>query len=1008
MHEDCLGNWEEELMSLEGKLSHTISSAVERGRALGHVVIIGDGDGHSKKMIEEVERKRSIRTSFLAFKNEGDGFELGTIHGTTPIHQTPQSFIESLAAKSLIPHIEDMIRKLELVIGASRRGLKNQLKSFLFRRTPSQASDISAQPSGKSSEEHRDDQIRELNSRSVEAAMREQSDLCIMIGDYETAISTLKLLSSDLKSDRLHFHYASCQECLGAAHVLSSYSNAEALGYFREAFYKYSHLADIKEGWKKSLSVMYSTRAALTIARLLSSLGKFKEASLIVMKAHFQEDNLRAAFLLEYAAVLLKSNDPPKFRKHGFYLVLAALRYGQARKYKLAAHSHQYVVSLYGRSGWDTIEEHVREALGKNCEESGRYQDAFEHYLSILGCSNLPSQLQDLHLSQIRKLYDTHSPNLNSNDILTNLAVPVFNSCHFIVECAGKIDYGSLESREIPEKIWKEMEFSIVKAASSTWLDNRNAVVKEMTTSCVDEDIIITIDVYNPLKIEIRLSDLRLICSIDSSTDSSTMEDTSRNVIVPEQQITLYPGERAATRLICRPLVQGVLSITGLSWKLNGILCGQKVFTQVASKWSTFTELDIYHGGQIQIQILPPMPRLQIRMDLFPRVMHVGEIVKCPIEVSNTGAMSLNNVQIVASPNIFFESAKLLNLDNNPGSGIYPFRKFSHENLQIDSDDSTVMFCYVRPTFPGQMLIHVIWKYEPVSGTVPLLYRILRVTERIEVLPSLEIKTQLKPAFESEILLLNAKSLQEINSFKLAEFRIHERLSGVPAPYRIKVLASLYKLEESLLPESSISLHFTQNDERYLQAKDGNMLPPESFFASQYANSRPDDEGDMASVKWELLGESEEASNMRTGVIFTRILRDQISDGIEAKFCVPCAPKGVLNLKHLLVKTRLQICSNLNEPVDVSWVLQPATSQSSAQHQKWNSQGLSLPRWEGNISGTIRGFKPGERREVKLWAVVSRGVTEVAGGHISWFSRIQSGSMGTAEIKSAFIEVSGA
>lgn len=271
----------------------------------------------------------------------------------------------------------------------------------------------------------------------------------------------------------------------------------------------------------------------------------------------------------------------------------------------------------------------------------------------------------------------------------------MFTSSHFIVECAGKIDYGSLESREIPEKIWKDMESSIVKAASSTWLDNRNAAVNEITTSCVDEDIIITLDIYNPLKIEIRLTDLRLICSIDSSKDSSTKEERNRSVLVPDQQITLYPGERVTTQLICRPMVEGVLDITGLSWKLNGTLCGQKDFARVASKWSTFPELDVYHGGPIRIQILPPMPRLQIRMDLLPRVMYGGEIVKCPIEISNTGAMSLNNIQLVASPNIFFESAEL-KPDDNPGPGNYLSRRFSYENLQIDSGVSTVMFCYIR------------------------------------------------------------------------------------------------------------------------------------------------------------------------------------------------------------------------------------------------------------------------------------------------------------------------
>lgn len=303
------------------------------------------------------------------------------------------------------------------------------------------------------------------------------------------------------------------------------------------------------------------------------------------------------------------------------------------------------------------------------------------------------------------------------------------------------------------------------------------------------------------------------------------------------------------------------------------------------------------------------------------------------------------------------------------------------------------------------MLIHMIWKYEPVSSTVPLQYRILRVTERIEVHPSLEIKTELKLAFESEILLLKAKNLQEINSFKIAEFQIHEQHSGAPARDQVKDLASKYKLEESLSPESSISLHFTQSDERYLQVQDEIVSSSESFFASQYANSRSDDEGDMASVKWKLLGESDQAPNMRTGIIFTQIVRQQGSDSIEAKFSVPCAPKCVQNARYLLVKTRLQIHSKLNESVDVSWALQPATSQSSVQSLRWSSQGHSLPTWEGNISGSIRGLKPGERREVKLWAVVSGGVTEITGGHVSWFSRIQPGCMGTAAIKSVFVKV---
>lgn len=72
--------------------------------------------------------------------------------------------------------------------------------------------------------------------------MRQLSDLALMLGDYETAASTLRLLASDTKSDRAYKAYAGVQEALGAAAVLSGAPPSEASAGYKEAVYRYSQV----------------------------------------------------------------------------------------------------------------------------------------------------------------------------------------------------------------------------------------------------------------------------------------------------------------------------------------------------------------------------------------------------------------------------------------------------------------------------------------------------------------------------------------------------------------------------------------------------------------------------------------------------------------------------------------------------------------------------------------------------------------------------------------------
>ncbi len=72
------------------------------------------------------------------------------------------------------------------------------------------------------------------------------------------------------------------------------------------------------------------------------------------MRAHFDEDNARAALLLEQSAYALLRVAPPSARKFAFHIVLAGLRYHSCKQKRLAIHCYRQVSccqTMCGRGG---------------------------------------------------------------------------------------------------------------------------------------------------------------------------------------------------------------------------------------------------------------------------------------------------------------------------------------------------------------------------------------------------------------------------------------------------------------------------------------------------------------------------------------------------------------------------------------------------------------------------------------------------------------------------------
>ena len=310
--------------------------------------------------------------------------------------------IEELAVRKIAPHIESRIRQLDQTAMAARRGFKNQLKSFLFRKSTPAAADTAARAAGQPAPGSprgltvTADGVQHYSHASIESQLRQLSDLALMVGDCETALTTLRLLASDYKSDKAYLHYAGVQEAMAVATVLYDGPPSEVVATFKEAFYRYDQVA--QQG--QSRATWYATRAAILMASYLSALGRFSDASWIVMKAHFAEEDLRAALLMERAALLLLRASPPRVRKFAFHLVLAGLRYSKGGAWVLAARSYSLAIEVYKGRRWEIVEEHVREALGKSYREGGDAVAAVHHFAAALTCTQIPAGLQSLHMAQ--------------------------------------------------------------------------------------------------------------------------------------------------------------------------------------------------------------------------------------------------------------------------------------------------------------------------------------------------------------------------------------------------------------------------------------------------------------------------------------------------------------------------------------------------------------------------------------------------------------------------------
>lgn len=389
---------------LESKASASLKNLIRLGHTIVHNVILHDTFTGDEETLKNAQDQIQSLSEFQ--KSVGSILLYDSSALSDSNKQSSHAFVEELVVKRLVPHVESRIRMLDQTVMSSRRGLRNQLRSLWMRTSTNSLGGTQGSARAGTSQSGTSNEEDTYDLGTPVMQLRCLGDLAMMVGDFDLACTVLKVLAADLKQDKAYFEYAWSQETLAVATILSGGTISDAIANFREAYYRYDQVAqrqlkspEIDKGLVR-YSSLYATRAAVSLANLLAVLSRFNDAGTILMKAHFQENDIRAALLLDRAAHLLLQGAKAQLRKFAFHMVLAGLRYNKAGAQELAARAYSLALEVYDKRQWEIIEEHVHESLGKIYRNLGDNLSASIHFGAILACSNIPAQQQHSHIMQ--------------------------------------------------------------------------------------------------------------------------------------------------------------------------------------------------------------------------------------------------------------------------------------------------------------------------------------------------------------------------------------------------------------------------------------------------------------------------------------------------------------------------------------------------------------------------------------------------------------------------------
>ncbi|KAG0593829.1 hypothetical protein M758_UG023200 [Ceratodon purpureus] len=729
-------------------------------------------------------------------------------------------FVLDLTLKQIIPYMEQTIRMLNQQVLATRRGFRNQFKNLWWRKGKEETSDVQAGG--------------QYIFSSTESQIRVLADYAFMLRDYDLALQNYRLLSSDYKTDKSWKRYAGVQEMIGLCLFMMDLSQREAEISLESAHNVYQKCGGFTTKYATRtliwLAEMHKARGQFREAASVL----FRAAMLKVEGG--QGVSLRAGVFLEQSAYCYLSVSPPMLRKFGFYMVLAGNRYTVCSQRKHALRVYRSVLSIFEGQGWKYISDHVHFHLGRLSHFLGNHDVAISHFMKLVTCSHQSAANQSNFLREFLyiventvgkdQVLDLELPTINVERVRVHFEDHrTYSSSSAAAEAESvwsPVEDGLTPSVAVPLHTWLDAPKTL-------------ALALDFNVCIAGEEIGVDVGFSNPLQIPIDVSSVCLTCEFDdsnsvkpeflgkpgradttqgalnSSEDQSSNHDednfgstvgamdvhSTPSVHLPEEMFQLQAREKTVVRLKAKPLREGILKVIGVRWVLGGVAAGHRDFAisgPQITKSKTGARSSPPPNQRLKFHVLTHMPRLEVSMHELPTKVNTGELHRVVLELYNPSKISVKRIKFKTShPNVLLVGkAGDLDMEFPSCLQVQAVQEDQLELKQVDiaksksrpsvfsfpedtrlEGGSTVLWpLWLHARQPGILSLNSIMYYEPDSPSVGLKYRTVRLTENIQVVPSLKVAIQISPSplyLQQFMLRLDVKNQNASESFWLRQ-----------------------------------------------------------------------------------------------------------------------------------------------------------------------------------------------------------------------------------------------
>ncbi|KAJ2741930.1 hypothetical protein GGI20_004838 [Coemansia sp. BCRC 34301] len=609
----------------------------------------------------------------LAKQSEQSYGDMLTMRDVTALRDA----VRLMMVRSVVPHMQYVIRVLSDQTASERRGITGRLFSAgrRYLNTSSKAETTYVGADGETYYRH----------KSPEAMLRRLADCSFMLKDYRFAQSVYQIARRDFQSEKAWLCYAGAQEMVGVCKLLWEVqtTKAEFDSIFEDAVSTYLYKT-------RSARQFLAVRCIVVYYELLKHHRLYGFAHGALLRGPSFSASL-AGLLHEQAAYsFLKAVPLPNVRKFAFYAMLASQSYQRAHMGGLASRCLRMVrVSLNSRpqeqvttdvkspttrasfdekaalspqaadvgsssisdgdvtakTKWAAIDSYINHELGRQSMTAHNFDEAFQYFMALMGDEKTPAKLQSKYLQELLQLY------LESSDQPTHdgkQASPIELSIPSIDPQLARIIMSPELEGEDAMLEWR------LDGSSPSNVESGCGVQAPRCCS-VGEVVAVLLVVSNPLTVGVTLSNFTLECSFvdgtpigDLDADSSSALDVSvvPTVILEDEQTTMVTVQIVPRRA-------GSVSILGARYLLCDILPTFKSLVLPGRRMNDTKEqrVGVVHSPNTTLgfSVSSDLPRLEIAVDGLPDTLMSGSMHRACLRVTNSGTLACRSMALWVS-----------------------------------------------------------------------------------------------------------------------------------------------------------------------------------------------------------------------------------------------------------------------------------------------------------------------------------------------------------------------